>query len=79
MIHVTPNPNGSGWAVKRSDRARATSTHRTKDAAERSGRRMARRIAYDHPHTPVELVVHRRDGQIHRKHSMGHDPRTIRG
>jgi len=67
-VHVVPA--GNEWAVE--EGGKQLSTHRTQAEAETFARDEAIRAH-------GELVVHGRDGQIQRKDSFGHDPRSIKG
>jgi len=68
--HVVPHKNG--WAVKGEGNSRATSVHRTQEAA----RKAARAIAINQK---SEVVIHRPNGQIRDKDSYGNDPFPPRG
>jgi len=63
--HVTTHSDG--WQVRREGAERASSTHDTKAEAIERGRELARQ-------EKVELVIHRRDGQIRDSDSYGNDP-----
>jgi len=63
-VHVVPQ--GEKWAVK-PEGQKPTSTHRTQEAAEDAGRRLAKQ-------NEGELVIHRPNGQIRDKDSYGADP-----
>jgi len=63
-VHVVPQ--GNKWAVKPEGKP-PVSTHRTQEAAEDAGRRMAKQ-------GETELVIHRPNGQIRDKDSYGNDP-----
>ena len=67
-VHVVPA--GEEWAVE--EGGRQLSTHHTQAEAEKFARDEAMRAH-------AELVVHGRDGQVERKDSFGHDPRSIKG
>ena len=54
-IHLTTNPNGTGWANVAS--GVVLTRHKTKDAAEAKGRRLARRHG-------ERYTIHRQDGSI---------------
>lgn len=71
QVHVSPRDNGR-WAVKKSNKSRASSTHRKKSAAERKGKKIAKR------HN-AELVVHKKNGVIQKKNSYGRDSYPPRG
>ena len=68
--HVVPHKNG--WAVKGAGNKKATSIHRTQEAA----RRAARDIAINQK---SEVLIHRPNGQIRDKNSYGNDPFPPRG
>ena len=68
--HVVPH--GSDWAVRGAGSRRATSVHRTKTEAEDAAREIAQNQG-------SELVIHRRDGHIQRRHSYGNDPFPPKG
>ena len=69
-IHVVPK-GPQKWAVE-PEAGRATSTHRTQEAAIAKGRPEARR-------NESELVIHRPDGTIRDSDSHGHDPVRSKG
>ena len=69
--HVLSNPNG-GWDIKKSGLKRASGHFdKKKDAVDR-----ARKISRDQG---TELVIHKKDGRIHKKDSHGNDPYPPRG
>lgn len=63
-VHVVPD--GKNWAVK-PEGSKPVSKHRTQDAAEDAGRRLAKK-------NESELVIHRPNGQIRDKDTYGNDP-----
>jgi len=64
-IHVVPHQNG--WATKREGSSRAGSTHGTqKEAIEKARSRAI--------NDKVEVVIHRKNGQIRDSDSYGNDP-----
>lgn len=65
-VHVIPAPAG-GWNVKKAGAERASKNFDQKAAAVDYGRKISRTER-------SELVIHRRDGTIHRKDSHGRDP-----
>lgn len=69
-VHTTTNPNGSGW-VNQVD-GHVTSTHRTKENAEKAGRKQAEDRSTEH-------VIHKRDGTIGERNSYGNDPKSRPG
>ena len=64
-VHVVPH--GDGWAVRREDAKRVSSTHETQRAAEQVGRGTAKR-------EQTEFLLHGRDGQVRERDSYGNDP-----
>ena len=68
--HVVPHKNG--WAVKGVGNSKATSIHKTQEAA----RKAARNIAINQK---SEVVIHRPNGWIRDKDSYGNDPFPPRG
>ena len=64
-VHVVPSQGK--WAVKQVGNSAPTSTHRTQQAAEQAGRRIAKQ-------NESELVIHRPNGQIRDTDSYGNDP-----
>lgn len=64
-IHVVPHERG--WATKKEGAGRAGSVHSTQKAAADRARDQARRER-------VEVVTHRRNGQIRDSDSYGNDP-----
>ena len=63
--HVIKTVNG--WSVRGEGNSRLTSEHRTKTAAEKAARKIAR-------HQQSEVVIHGRDGKIQDKDSYGKNP-----
>ena len=63
--HVVPHEDG--WAVRRENASRVSSTHGTQGDAIDRGRDMAR-------NTGGELRIHRQDGRIRDSDSYGNDP-----
>ena len=61
------------WAVEKSSNSRASSTHRKKSAAVRKAKRLAKKDK------PSEVVIHKSNGRIQKKHSYGSDPRRYPG
>jgi len=76
-VHVTPRDRGK-WAVKVSGNSRANSTHRKKSAAKRKARKKAKKIARS-GRGKAELVIHKSNGAIQKKHSYGKDPERYSG
>ena len=66
-VHVSADPEGSGWRVKQG--RRTLSRHRKQSSAVRAARREAR-------HDLVDLVTHGRDGRIRSKDSYGNESPT---
>jgi hypothetical protein len=69
-VHTVPDESGSGWANE--ENGRTLSNHRTKDAAVKAGRAVAKR-------EEVEHTIHKMDGTIGEKNSYGNDPNPPRG
>ena len=61
-----------GWAVRGAGSQRATSVHRTQQAAVAAARRIARTQR-------TELFIHGRDGRIRERDSYGNDPHAPKG
>ncbi len=68
--HVIPHEDG--WAIRAAGSQRATSVHRTQQAAIDAGREIARNQG-------GELLIHGRDGRIRERDSHGNDPFPPRG
>lgn len=68
--HVVPHPDG--WAVKPAGGQRASSVHRTQQAAIDRAREIAR-------NQESELFIHGRNGRIRERDSHGNDPFPPRG
>lgn len=68
-IHVVPHREG--WAMRREQAQRATSTHQTQQQAIARGRELAKQDR-------VKLVTHRKDGTIRNSDSYGNDPNPPR-
>ena len=69
-VHTVPDRDGSGWANE--ENGRILSNHRTKEAAVKAGRAVAKR-------EEVEHTIHKLDGTIGEKNSYGNDPTPPRG
>lgn len=69
-VHTTTKPSGSGW--ENQVNGRVTSTHRTKENAEKAGREQAIDRKTEH-------VIHNRDGKIGERNSYGNDPPDRKG
>lgn len=67
--HVVPY--GGGWAVRRENSDRVSSTHDTQAQAIQTGRQYAQNQG-------TELVIHRPNGQIRDSDSYGRDPNPPR-
>lgn len=67
--HVVPH--NDGWAVRRENASRVSSTHPTQKAAIDAGKPLAQK-------THGELRIHGTNGQIRDTDSYGNDPRSIR-
>ncbi len=65
--HVVPH--GDGWAVRRENASRVSSTHTTQSEAINQGRNLAQ-------NTNGELRIHRPNGQIRDSDSYGNDPKS---
>jgi hypothetical protein len=65
-VHVVPHKSG-GWATKSAGAGRAGSIHST----QREAISQARSQAIRHK---LEVVIHRKNGQIRDKDSYGNDP-----
>ena len=76
QIHVTSRPRGR-WAVKVAGNSRASSTHKKKRTAVRKAKKKAKKMAKGRGKS--ELVIHKGNGAIQKKHSYGTDPRYSRG
>lgn len=63
-VHIRKKADG-GWAVKRQGAARATSVHKTQAEAAAAGRRLALKSG------GAEVVVHRADGRVRDRDSVG--------
>ena len=70
-IHVSKHP--AGWQVKKEGGKRASSVHRTKDAAVGSAVRQAKRSK------PSQVVIHGRNGRFQSERTYKHDPFPPRG
>lgn len=68
--HVVPLP--VGWAVKREGNSRYTAITMTKIEAVKIARDIARK-------NKLELVIHKKNGQIKIKDSYGNDPFPPKG
>jgi hypothetical protein len=69
-IHVVPR--GEGWAVRREGAQRDSSHHHTQAEATGAARQTAQREG-------LELFIHRANGQIRDRDSLGHDPYPPKG
>ena len=61
-----------GWANRREDAKRASSTHATKAEAQATGRTAAKQDG-------VERLIHKRDGTMGDRNSYGNDPNPPKG
>lgn len=66
------SPAESGWKVQRAGSDRASSVHRTQEAAISEGRALAQKGR-------VELLIQSGDGRIRERNSYGNDPRKSKG
>lgn len=71
-IHVTPRSRGR-WAVMPEENSRASVVRKDKSSAVKKAKRKAKKKK------PSELVIHRSDGSIQKKHSYGSDPTRYPG
>lgn len=69
-IHTVPT--NDGWANRREDAERASSTHATKAEAQEAGRAAAKKDGVEH-------LVHKKDGTIGERNSYGNDPNPPKG
>jgi hypothetical protein len=70
--HVTKN-SGGGWKVKGAGSKKASSTHKTQKAAQKTATKLAK------GQTKGQVVIHGRDGKIRTEHTYGSDPNPPRG
>lgn len=75
-VHITPRPQGR-WAVKVGNNSRASKTYKKKSRAVKRGKKKAKKMAKKRGKT--ELLIHKRNGNIQRKHSYGRDPERYKG
>ena len=67
-VHVVPHRDG-GWATRTEGASRVGSRHRTQgDAIDRARSQAVRQ--------QIEVVIHRRNGQIRNSDSYGNDPNS---
>ena len=64
-VHVAPRRDG--WAVRKEDNIRDTSSHRTQREAIDAGRELARSKA-------GKLIIHRKDGRVRNRYRYNSDP-----
>lgn len=64
-VHVVRS--GEEWAVKREGVSRASSVHKTQDAAWKAGIKVAKKEG-------GEAFLHRQDGRIRGRNTYGKDP-----
>jgi hypothetical protein len=69
--HVVPNSEG-GWDSKKGGAEKASKHFDTKKEAEQYSRDLSRR-------EQSELIIHKKDGTIHRADSHGNDPHPPKG
>lgn len=74
-IHITSRPDG--WAVTVSGNSRASAIYGSKKKAKKKGRKKAKKLSKKKG--KAELVIHKNNGVIQRKHSYGKDPGSIKG
>ncbi len=70
--HVTKS-SGGGWKAKGAGAKRASSTHKTQEAAQEAATKLAK------GQTKGQVVVHGRDGKIRTEHTYGSDPNPPKG
>ena len=70
--HVTRRPDGS-WGVKGAGSKRASSTHRTQEAAQKAATRLAK------GQSRGQVIVHGRDGRFRDERTYGSDPNPPTG
>jgi hypothetical protein len=70
-LHVTKHPDG--WQVKKQGGNKASSVHRTKDAAIGSA------ISQAHRSKPSQVIIHGKDGRFQSERTYGGDPFPPRG
>ena len=68
--HVVSHP--TGWAVKGAGNRRASSVHRTQEAAISAARKAAIR-------EKSEMLIHGRNGRIRERNTYGPDPHPPKG
>jgi len=64
--------HGDGWANRRDNSDRVSSTHETQEQAIERGRDLAQSAGVEH-------LIHARDGRIRERNSYGSDPFPPRG
>ncbi|MBA3537305.1 MAG: DUF2188 domain-containing protein [Tatlockia sp.] len=69
--HVLPH-SGGGWDIRRSKGLKASRHFLTQKEAIDAARAISL-------HQKTELIIHKKNGQISRRDSHGHDPRSSRG
>ena len=65
-------PHGDGWANRVEGNQRVSNTAKTKAAAQKQGREMARKARVEHH-------IHNKDGRVGQRNSYGNDPRRSKG
>lgn len=66
-IHIVHNPNRGGWDAKRSNAERVSKHFENKQEALDWSRNLAKKEG-------LEMIPHRKDGQIQNPNSYGNDP-----
>lgn len=67
QIHVVPNSDRGGWDAKRPNAERASKHFEKKQEAINWSRELAKKEG-------LEMIPHRKDGQIQNPNSYGNDP-----
>lgn len=70
QIHIVSNPDRGGWDAKRPHADRASKHFETKQEALDWSRELAKKEG-------LEMIPHRKDGQIQNPNSYGNDPTSI--
>ena len=70
QIHIVSNPDRGGWDAKRPNAERASKHFETKKEALDWSRELAKKEG-------LEMIPHRKDGQIQNPNSYGNDPSSI--
>jgi hypothetical protein len=70
QIHVVPNSDRGGWDAKRPNAERVSKHFEKKQEAIDGSRELAKKEG-------LEMIPHRKDGQIQNPNSYGNDPSSI--